>query len=137
MGKPMGLWVQVCHRLGTGNRHDTHGFTCAIAYSEAKISKSNCPSTASEVEFMQNFPYQSLLSTLMYSMLRTCGDIAYGVGALSNVASNPGKVHWDEAVHVLCYLGHTHNYCLVLNCKKAGDEGLRRGFNGKTGIYII
>ena len=70
---------------------------------------------------MQNFPYQSLLGTLMHSMLGTHGDIAYAVGALSKVASNPGKAHWDEAVHVLHYLAGTHDYCLVFDHKKAGE----------------
>ena len=89
--------------------------------SGAKISKSDCPLTPSEVEFMKNFPYQSLLSTLMYSMLGPRGDIAYAVGALSKVESNPGKAHWDEAVHVLCYLAGTCDYCLVFDHKKAGE----------------
>ena len=70
---------------------------------------------------MQNFPYQSLLGTLMYSMLGTHGDIAYAVGALSKVASNPGKAHWDEAVYVLRYLAGTRDYCLVFDHKTAGE----------------
>ena len=64
---------------------------------------------------MLDYPYQNIIGTLMYAMLGTHPDIAFAVGALSKFSSNPGKTHWDQAVHVLCYLGGTKNLGLVFH----------------------
>ena len=64
---------------------------------------------------MKAYPYQSLIGTLMYAMLGTHPDIAFAVGALSKYSSNPGKAQWNEAVHVLCYLGGTKDFALVFD----------------------
>jgi hypothetical protein len=78
-----------------------------------KLSKEDCPQTDSDKVVMQNYPYQSLIGTLMYAMLGTRPDIAFAVGALSKFSSNPGKVHWSQAIHVLHYLAGTKDYALV------------------------
>jgi hypothetical protein len=51
----------------------------------------------------------------MYAILGTCPNIAFAVGALSKYSSNPGKAHWNEAVHVLHYLGGTKDLALVFD----------------------
>lgn len=78
-----------------------------------KLSKADCPSTDAEEALMKDFPYQSLIGTLMYAMLGTRPDIAYAVGALSKYSSTPGRAHWNQAVHVLCYLAGTKEYGLT------------------------
>lgn len=83
--------------------------------SGVKLSKDDCPTTSSEIEAMKDYPYQSLIGTLMYAMLGTRPDIAFAVGTLSKFSSNPGKVHWDQAVHVLRYLAGTKGYGLEFN----------------------
>ena len=70
---------------------------------------------------MKDYPYQSLIGTLMYAMLGTRPDIAFAVGALSKYSSNPGKVHWNEALHVLRYLGGTKDLALVFDGSKGAD----------------
>jgi hypothetical protein len=77
-----------------------------------KLSKDDCPTLSEDIAAMKHFPYQSLIGTLMYAMLGTRPDIAYAVGNLSRFSSNPGKSHWDQAVHVLGYLSQTRHYCL-------------------------
>src|SRR6188768_2842720 len=72
-----------------------------------KLSKDDCPQTESEKSSMHNYPYQSLIGTLMYAMLATRPDIAFAVEALSKFSSNPGRIHWDQAIHILRYLGGT------------------------------
>jgi len=81
--------------------------------SAIKLSKDDCPQTEAEKEMMCFYPYQSLIGTLMYAMLGTRPDIAFAVGALSKFSSNPGLVHWQQAVHVLRYLGGTKDLGLV------------------------
>jgi hypothetical protein len=62
---------------------------------------------------MRQYPYQSLVGTLMYAMLGMWPDIMFAVGALSKFSSNPGKVHWNQAIHVLKYLAGTKDHALV------------------------
>jgi len=47
------------------------------------------------------------LHMVIYAMLGTRPDIAFAMGALSKYSLNHGKAHWNEAVHVLRYLGGT------------------------------
>src|SRR6266567_8709422 len=86
--------------------------------SAIKLSKDDCPQTEAEKEMMCSYPYQSLIGTLMYAMLGTRPDIAFAVGALSKFSSNPDLVHWQQAVHVLRYLGGTKDLGLVFR----GDD---------------
>jgi hypothetical protein len=87
-----------------------------------KLTKDDCPTQPEEVMDMKQYPYQSLIGTLMYAMFATCPDIAFAVGILSCFSSNPGKVHWDQALHVLGYLLQTHNHCLEFD--GSSDEEL-------------
>ena len=89
--------------------------------SGVKLTKADSPTTPSAIAEMKDYPYQSLIGTLMYAMLGTRPDIAFAVGALSKYSSNPGKVHWNEAVHVLRYLGGTKDLALVFDGSKGAD----------------
>ena len=96
-----------------------------------KLSKEDSPQTDDEKEAMLDYPYQNLIGTLMYAMLGTHLDIAFAVGALSKFSSNPGKTHWDQAVHVLCYLGGTKNLGLVFHGDAEEDmASLILGYTG-------
>ena len=90
--------------------------------SGVKLTKDDCPTQPEEVMAMKQYPYQSLIGTLMYAMLATRPDIAFAVGMLSRFSSNPGKVHWDQALHVLGYLSQTRNHCLEFD--GSSDEEL-------------
>jgi hypothetical protein len=61
---------------------------------------------------MENVPYASLISALMYAAIGTRPDIAFTVGVLSRFLSNPGRLHWNEAKRVLVYLRGTSNYLI-------------------------
>ena len=86
-----------------------------------KLTKADCPQTTDEIDAMKAYPYQSLIGTLMYAMLGTRPDVAFAVGALSKYSSNPGIKHWNEAVHVLRYLGGTKDLGLVYDRSKGAD----------------
>ena len=79
-----------------------------------KPTATDCPSSESEKKDMENIPFQSLISSLMYAANCTCPDIAYSVGALCKFTANPGCCHWNEAKWILRYLiatcGHSLTY---------------------------
>ena len=93
--------------LNDGRTHRT-----ALA-SGIKLSKDDSPSTDAEKAHMKGLPYQNLIGMLMYAMLGTRPDIAFAVGAMSKYSANPGRAHWDQAVHVLRYLGGTKGYRIL------------------------
>jgi hypothetical protein len=84
------------------------------------------------MEFMHNFPYQSLIGTLMYAMLGTRPDIAFAVGVLSKYSSNPGPIHWDQAAHVLRYLVGTKNHGLTFDGNNQDSDDLSSIILGYT-----
>lgn len=86
-----------------------------------KLSRDDCPTTDEEKLEMSSHPYHSLIGTLMYAMLGTRPDIAYAVGALSKYCSNPGKTHWQQALHILRYLAGTREYGLKFDGKLSHD----------------
>ena len=89
--------------------------------SGVKLTKADSPTTPSAIAEMKDYLYQSLIGTFMYAMLGTYPNIAFAVGALSKYSSNPGKVHWNEALHVLHYLGWTKDLALVFDGSKGAN----------------
>jgi hypothetical protein len=71
------------------------------------ITVDDCPTTADEKREMSKYPYAALVGTLMYLMSCTRPDLAYVVGQLCRVMSNPGMPHWNAAKKVLRYLKGT------------------------------
>ena len=70
------------------------------------LTSDDCPTTAAAKADMANVPYAALIGKLLYLVICTRPDIAYAVGALSKFLSNPGRIHWKQALHVLRYV-HT------------------------------
>ena len=79
-------------------------------------------STGTDKEEMSHILYHSLVGALMYIMISTCPDISFAVGCLSQYLINPGKPHWDQALHVLNYLRATRN--LVVSYSRNSIGGL-------------
>jgi Reverse transcriptase (RNA-dependent DNA polymerase)/Integrase core domain/GAG-pre-integrase domain len=57
--------------------------------------------------------YQSIVGSLMYTMLGTRPDIAYAVGSVSQFNSAPGVQHMTAVKRILRYLKGTAHYGLV------------------------
>jgi hypothetical protein len=57
--------------------------------------------------------YQHMVGTLMYTMLRTCPDLAYMVATLGHHAANPGDDHQQALNRTFQYLRATKDSCLV------------------------
>ena len=64
--------------------------------------------------------FQELIGGLMYLVTCTRPDIAAAVGQLARVMSQPSKLHWSAAKHVLRYLNGTKG--LSLTYGNARDE---------------
>lgn len=84
-----------------------------------KISKKDSPETLEEKEEMSDVPYRELIGSLMYLAQYTRPDIAFATSKLSQYNSNPGKLHWHQAKHVLRYLSKTRDFGMIY---RAGGE---------------
>lgn len=51
--------------------------------------------------------YVTALGSLMYAMLGTRPDLAYPVGLLGRLTSDPSLTHWEGVLSVFQYLKHT------------------------------
>ena len=54
-----------------------------------------------EMDYMNKVPYSNIVGCLMYAMVATRPDIAYGVGVVSRFMSCPSKVHWQAVKWLL------------------------------------
>jgi len=72
------------------------------------LSTSMCPQNSAKASEMCQYPYISVVGSLMYLAVTTHPDIAYAAGVLSRFNSNPGLAHWQAAKHVLHYLKGTY-----------------------------
>jgi hypothetical protein len=71
---------------------------------------------------MSNVPYQSVVGSLMYSMVCNRPNIAQVVRVLSRYMSNPSRVHWNAIKRVFRYLHGTSNYSLCHHINMTKDE---------------
>ena len=78
-----------------------------------RLSTSMCPQNDAEALEMQQYPYISVVGSLMYLAVTTRPDIAYAAGVLARFSSNPGPANWQAAKHVLRYLKGTTHHKLV------------------------
>ncbi|CAM8953087.1 unnamed protein product [Rhodiola kirilowii] len=83
-----------------------------------QISKDDCPKNESDKQKMANIPYDVAVGSIMYAMLCTRPDLAFGISVLSRYMSNPGLKHWDAMKYMLKYLFGTKTVGLVY-CKHA------------------
>nr|GEY36838.1 zinc finger, CCHC-type [Tanacetum cinerariifolium] len=67
------------------------------------------PNTGRPVDQLE---YSRAIGCLMYTITRTRPDIAYAVGRLSMLTSNPSRQHWQALTRVFKYLKGIMNYNL-------------------------
>ena len=89
--------------------------------SNAKLSKTQSPSTDEEIAEMSRVPYASAVGSIMYAMTCTRPDVAFALSMVSRYQGNPGKAHWIAVKNILKYLRRTKNMVLVLG----GSDTLR------------
>lgn len=58
-------------------------------------------------------PYCSAVGSVMYAMVGTRPDLAYGIGMISRYMSKPGEIHWEAVKWLLRYIKGTQDLQLV------------------------
>jgi hypothetical protein len=94
------------------------------------IGKEFCPSNPDAIADMANIPFRELIGMLMYIANGTRPDIACSVNKLAQVASNPGRVHWNAAKHMVRYLKGTRDQRLTFGCSSEGLIGYTDASHG-------
>ena len=69
---------------------------------------------------MKGVPYSNAVGSLMYVMIGTRLDIAYGVSVASRFKSKPSRKHWKAVKWLLRYIKGSVDVGL---CYKANKEG--------------
>lgn len=87
-----------------------------------RLSKSQAPSSPSNIEYMFKVPYSSAVGCVMYSMICTQPDLAHGISVLSRYMSNPGKEHWLAMKWLLRYIICTTRIGLVYERTRIGVQ---------------
>lgn len=72
-------------------------------------------------------PYANAVGSVMYAMVSTRPDLAFGVGLVSRFMSNPSKEHWAAVQRTLRYLMGTQGVDLVFkkNSEKFSVEVIK------------
>ncbi|KAI3524132.1 hypothetical protein L1887_02784 [Cichorium endivia] len=89
--------------------------------SNAKLSKTQSPSTDEEIADMSRVPYALAVGSIMHAMTCTRPDVAFALSMVSRYQGNPGRAHWTAVKNILKYLRRTKNFVLVLG----GSDTLR------------
>ncbi|KAH9769617.1 hypothetical protein KPL71_012080 [Citrus sinensis] len=58
-----------------------------------KLSKQHAPQEEADIDHMRKIPYSSAVGSIMYAMVCTRPDVAYGIGLVSRFMGNLGKEH--------------------------------------------
>ncbi|KAI3766855.1 hypothetical protein L2E82_16930 [Cichorium intybus] len=82
--------------------------------SNAKLSKTQIPSTDEEITEMSRVPYASAVGSIMYAMTCTLPDVSFALSMVSRYQGNPGRAHWIAVKNLLKYLRRKKNMVLVL-----------------------
>jgi len=111
------------------------------------LSRTQGPQNAQETKTMHHTPYLFAVGALMYLVTTTRPDIAYTVGVLARLNSNPGWTHWPTVKHLLCYIKGTVNYSIIYSPDPAqpktfitfsdADHGGCKDTGHSTGGYLV
>lgn len=97
-----------------------------------KITPAACPKPDSnEKQEMKTQPYREIVGSLLWLAMNTRPDIAATVSKLSKVLHNPGRTHWDNAIHVVKYLKATKTLGLHYKIRQ-GNVPFSRTIHGYT-----
>ena len=66
-----------------------------------------------------NFPYRSLIGSLMYASICTRPDISFATNKLSQFLENPSPTHWKAAKRILKYLKGTSDLGLTFQASSS------------------
>lgn len=87
-----------------------------------KMSKEDGAKSPKKKEEMVKISYRQLVGSLMHLALFKRPDIIHAVTQLSQYNTNPGKIHWNQAKHILHYLSGTRDYALQYQAKSRANN---------------
>ena len=67
------------------------------------------PSTDAERVVMEDYPFRSAVSSLMFAMVTMRADICYAVISVARFTANPGLSHWHALVRIFQYIKGTNS----------------------------
>ena len=76
----------------------------------SKLTKSMCPTTPEEIQYMSTLPYREIVGVLLWCSILCRPDLSYAVNQLAKYLSNPGREHWMALQRVLLYLYHSREW---------------------------
>lgn len=94
-----------------------------------KLSKQQEPTKEADVEYMMIIPCSSAMWSIMYAMVCTKPDVAFGIGVVSRYMGNIGKSHWEVVKWILKYLNGTMNHGIMFG-------GINNETTGKVLGYV-
>jgi hypothetical protein len=94
-----------------------------------KFTIEQCPKTHEEIEEMEHVSYESVVSSLMYTIFCIQQDISHVVEVLRRYMLTHGKEHWKVVKRVFKYLCGTKDYGICYEGKpEANNEVNAYGF---------
>lgn len=69
-----------------------------------KLSKTREPKTEEQERKILDIPHTNIVRSLMYSMVCTRPDMAYGLSIVSMFMSKPGATHWQAVKWLMRYI---------------------------------
>jgi len=91
-----------------------------------KLTKDDSPTTQEEQNKMKNFPYKTLVGSLLHLSLNTRPDISFSTSIVAQYLANPGLQHWHSVKRILRYLKGTISFGLLY--KRSQIPLILRGF---------
>ena len=80
---------------------------------DQRLTSADSPSTDAEREVMEDYPFRSAISSLMFAMVAMRADISYAVISVARFTANPGLPHWKALVRIFQYLKGTSDLKLT------------------------
>ena len=103
----------------------TFGMKDASASSQFKLRAVTKPEEAEQMRKMEGVPYASTVGSLMYAMVGSRPDLAYGLGLVSRYMGKPGTDHWAAVKWIMRYLKGAAKLSLMFS---KGSDFQGRGF---------
>ena len=74
---------------------------------DQRLTSDDSPSTDAERVVMEDYPFRSAVSSLMFAMVTMRADICYAVISVARFTANPGLSQWHALVRIFQYLKGT------------------------------
>ena len=116
---PIGYIEKVLRRF---NMQNANLVTAPLA-SHFRLSSALCPQSDEKVDYMSRLPYSSAMGSLMYAMVCSHPDLAYGVNAVNRYMEKPNKEHWKAVQWIMRYLNGSSSVCLQFDRTRDGVAG--------------